>query len=122
MGVLDHYVLTEDHQVVLVTDFELWAKWYENADRHVKQTYTETAYVSTVFLGLDHGWGKGPPIVFETMVFNRGKDDMDWKSDDCWRYSSWDDALSGHNTAVRRVLRAEALAHASGGAHHGDDA
>jgi len=26
-------------------------------------------FVSTIFLGLDHQWGNGPPILFETMVF-----------------------------------------------------
>lgn len=26
-------------------------------------------HVSTVFLGIDHGFGFGPPVLFETMVF-----------------------------------------------------
>jgi hypothetical protein len=28
-----------------------------------------------VFLGLDHNWGKGPPILWETMCFGGEMDD-----------------------------------------------
>lgn len=55
--------------------------------------------VSTVFLVLDHGWGGGPPLLFETMVF-----EGPW---DChqWRYCTWEQAERGHANVVR-CLRA----------------
>ncbi|SPA03543.1 protein of unknown function (plasmid) [Cupriavidus taiwanensis] len=28
-------------------------------------------YISTVFLGLDHQWADGPPLIFETMVYEQ---------------------------------------------------
>jgi hypothetical protein len=28
-----------------------------------------TIRISTVWLGLDHRWGEGPPVIFETMIF-----------------------------------------------------
>ena len=40
--------------------------------------------VSTVWLGLDHAHGDGPPILFETMVFGEGS----WVDQDCQRYST----------------------------------
>jgi len=46
--------------------------------------------VSTVFLGLDHSIGGGPPLLFETMVFRDGE------GGDQWRYCTWDEAEAGH--------------------------
>jgi hypothetical protein len=48
--------------------------------------------VSTVFLGLDHQRGDGPPLLFETMVFP--------DCEDAWRYSTWDQAGAGHDQVV----------------------
>jgi hypothetical protein len=51
--------------------------------------------VSTVFLGLDHNYsGHGPPLLFETMVFQDGKSDT-------WgtlmrRHSTWGQAAQYH--------------------------
>src|SRR5947207_774053 len=47
--------------------------------------------VSTVFLGIDHGWGRRElPVLFETMVFG-GKLD-EWQ----WRYCTLEEAQVGH--------------------------
>jgi hypothetical protein len=55
--------------------------------------------VSTVFLGLDHGWG-GKPLIFESMIFNGPcHDDMD-------RYTTWEQAEIGHAEMVTRVQTA----------------
>lgn len=70
------------------------------------------ALVSTVFLGLDHDYtGKGPPVLWETMIFGidipGDEDGYDYQT----RYSSREDALSGHKRAVnvaRRVLQEQA--------------
>jgi hypothetical protein len=51
--------------------------------------------VSTVFLGLDHGWGDDEdPLLFETMVFG-GPNDQD-----CIRYTTWAEAERGHFATV----------------------
>jgi hypothetical protein len=50
--------------------FMQWAEDFERGDRQVAQT--KTLYgerLSTVFLGLNHQWGIGPPLIFETMLF-----------------------------------------------------
>ncbi|MDX1247536.1 hypothetical protein GHK05_20720 [Sinorhizobium meliloti] len=66
-------------------------------------TETENWQVSTVFLGLDHQFGRGPPLLFETMAFRKGGGDCE----QCERYSTWDDAEAGHAAMVRRLQRQE---------------
>jgi hypothetical protein len=102
--VTGHYILDAYHHLVEV-DLMTWARWYETADRTVKETFLEDGTrISTVFLGLNHRFAMpGPPLVFETMVFN-----SDGDAKDCWRYSSWDDAVAGHDSAVRRAIRQSA--------------
>ena len=76
-----------------------WGRMLESMDRVVAWTGSPRKYVSTVFIGLDHRmWGKGPPLVFETMLFINGT------GEDMERYSSWDDAEIGHKAFVRRFL------------------
>lgn len=54
-------------------DLMEWALWFEDAQhRVVRLTQVGPWHVSTIFLGLDHRFfGKGPPILFETMVWQR---------------------------------------------------
>ena len=54
--------------------------------------------VSTVFLGVDYGFGEGPPLVFETMLFTD-----DERDSSIWRYSSWNEALLGHEAVIEAV-------------------
>jgi hypothetical protein len=49
--------------------------------------------VSTVWLGLDHQWGNGPPLIFETMIFGGDHDEEQW------RYSTREQAEAGHRRA-----------------------
>lgn len=52
--------------------------------------------VSTVWLGLDHGFiFDGPPIIFETMVFGDSMTDLD-----CRRYATLKEAREGHRATV----------------------
>lgn len=62
----------------------------------------ETFRVSTVYLGLDHGFGRGgPPIIFETMIFPGD----DWTEVYRDRYSTLKQARAGHRTALKTVWR-----------------
>lgn len=57
-------------------------------------------FVSTVFLGMDHGMTfEGPPVLWETLVF-RGSLAIDRSM---LRYSSRADAEAGHEATVRYV-------------------
>lgn len=66
--------------------------------------------VSTVWLGIDHNWGEGDPLIFETMVFADTPDperyqgvfnpDPAWVDKLCRRYSTELDAQLGHEETV----------------------
>jgi hypothetical protein len=65
----DKYILI-DKEPVKTTDFTLWANQFENANaRRVGLTKVGKYEISTVFLGIDHSFNGGEPILFETMVF-----------------------------------------------------
>lgn len=95
------YVLGGDDGHTPIPCYSLleWGRTLESMNRLVAWTGGERKCVSTVFIGLDHRmWGKGPPLVFETMLF------IDGSSEDMERYSSWEDAEIGHKAFVRRFL------------------
>lgn len=120
MGRLDdrYFILDDQHNIVAV-DVTEWSQWLgaSQAKRIVAKTkikYTdlvvsatakltgeEEVEVSTVFLGLNHSWGDGPPQLFETMVFD-GK--MHREQD---HYATWQEAEEGHLKMVERVRSGE---------------
>ena len=104
------YILDENHQPVKASTLT-WARCLEMSDRQVALSETELHEVSTVFLGLDHSFGNGPPILFETMVFARERGgDGQRLGDDLGlmdRYATWDEALKGHNDILREVSKLE---------------
>ena len=64
----------------------------------------DTHMVSTVWLGVDHRFGNdGPPLIFETMIFAKHGGDYDWSGDYTARYSTLEEAESGHVAAVQMV-------------------
>ena len=75
-----------------------WARWFEDVEkRRIAQELVGDIWVSTVFLGIDHGWNKKTPILFETMCFTdkESADSLPFN-----RYATWDEAMAGHATAV----------------------
>jgi hypothetical protein len=101
----DKYIL-EGHEAVPCDDLMAWGRWYETAERQVDRTEVGHFTVSTVFLGLDHGWSEsGPPILFETMMFTRNDQRRAEFEDYQTRCSTWDEAVAMHAEAVR-VARA----------------
>lgn len=88
------------HEAIPIEDVIEWARWFETADRVIKQeTLPNGKWVSTVFLGLDHSFGQGKPLLFETMVF-KTKDNLD--EIDGTRYSTWEEAEKGHKRMVKK--------------------
>lgn len=92
----DKYIL-EGHETVKCKDFMKWAKWFEAAERHVAHDEIEGAEISTVFLGRDHSFGEGPPMLFETMIFGGPHDQYQE------RCSTWDEAVKMHKNAIALV-------------------
>lgn len=96
-----------------------WAERFEHdfAYRIVASTYVGPYRVSTVWLGIDHGFGSGGrPLIFETMVFGRrpvvevGLDGRGYAvhptafDDLQLRWATEREALRGH-AVVRKMVR-----------------
>lgn len=73
--------------------------WRRDLKRVAETTLPNGRWVSTVWMGLNHQYGDGPPLIFETMVF-ASKDDMG--DLDCERYSTEQEALAGHAAMVEK--------------------
>lgn len=90
------YIL-DGHEIVACSDRGEWSLWMFGADetetRRVAVDEVGGFEVSTVFLGIDHGFGyTDRPILFETMIFNAtGKSRPGTR-----RYCTWDEAEAGH--------------------------
>jgi hypothetical protein len=58
--------------------------------------------VSTIYLGIDHGYGKEwPPLIFETMIFDQMQDGNGEVG--CWRYRTKQAALDNHAEILRLI-------------------
>ncbi len=80
--------------------FESWNQYLEYCKafgKRVMRTKIGDADVSTVWLGLDHSFRGGPPLIFETMIFG-GEHDL-W----CTRYTTEEDAVRGHLRLIERL-------------------
>jgi len=91
------YRLDENREPVLEPDLIAWGDWFEAADRSVARTRVGEAVVSTVFLGIDHQFGLGPPTLFETLILG-GLGDGEGE-----RYHTWADAEAGHARWVAAI-------------------
>lgn len=81
----------------------------EGGNRVASDDLPDGRWLSTVFLNHDHNFGdSGPPILFETILFQKGS----YVDERCERYSTVEEALSGH----ARIL-AEELAPNPGASH-----
>jgi hypothetical protein len=94
----DYYIL-KNGEPAKADNVLAWGRWFEGADeeRRVAADEIGDVRVSTVFLGLDHGYGEGPPVLYETMIFGGEHDDYQE------RYSTRAEAEAGHARAVTLV-------------------
>jgi hypothetical protein len=95
------YVLDDNGEPVQTDDVRLFGEFFADFDRRLMaRDEIEGVTVSTVFLGVDHGYGHSErPLLFETMIFG-GPDDGDM-----WRYESRQAALDGHRFVVEQVRK-----------------
>ena len=77
------------------------------ADEEYKRVAQDTIgpyWVSTVWLGVDHGWRGDTPLIFETMVFHQLAEERGVGLDmDMRRYATEEEALRGHEEMVTLV-------------------
>lgn len=102
------YIL-DGHTPVPEDDLNKWGEWFGKTNRTVRNGVLEVSLgnkkigqirISTVFLGVDHSFsGKGPPVLFETMVFG-GEHDQEMD-----RCSTWEAAEKMHEKMIERVKK-----------------
>jgi len=86
---------------------ERWAELL--ADREYRRVAEDTvgdAWVSTVWLGLDHSFLGGPPLTFETMIWSVEGDKI---LDGPIRYATESAAIEGHRYIVAELRRRNEL-------------
>lgn len=97
------WYMLKGKQIIQMDTLEGWISWRKgisDAEMTIGRDIIEGCLVSTVFLGLDHNFCGGPPLVFETMVF-RGPLDQEQV-----RYSTYTAAEAGHRRMVDQVKAA----------------
>lgn len=93
-----YFYILKEKQAVPVAGLEEWAR--AGGVRHIATDKIGGAYVSTIFLGINHRHsGNGPPILFETATFLGGRIAEQTRS------STWEEAEKQHAAAVERVQR-----------------
>ena len=93
---IDHYDIDGN----LITQHE-WGELFSDKTyaRIALTDLGDDVHVSTVWLGIDHGFGAGPPLIFETMIFGGPR------NEDTERYTTKEQALAGHNRIVAELAR-----------------
>lgn len=97
-----HYILNDQGEPEICLSLQRWGEFYSHPEnRIIHQTQVGSILISTVFLGLDHRFGDGPPILWETMMFG-------WMLPAALqhyqeRYTSRDHAEAGHWKAYAAV-------------------
>ena len=80
-----------------------WGQRFEKRGMDYKRvaetTLPDGRWVSTVWLGRNHQYDDGPPLIFETQVFHNKNDMGDL---DCDRYSTLAEAETGHAAMVAK--------------------
>lgn len=105
---MGQYILNKNNKPVRCNDILKWGAWFQTHSNKVKVTRLNNYSVSTIFLGIDHSWGGGVPLLFETMVFeekNRIK-----KGEFAgvqMRWNTHEEAVKGHNKLVREIKKKE---------------
>jgi hypothetical protein len=98
-GYLDFYNM-DAKQICMACWAEMHRDRGKNNQRRVAATQIGDIAVSTVLLGTNHNWlGEGPPIIFETMIFDKEGSVGDYQE----RYATKQAALAGHDRAVQFV-------------------
>lgn len=90
----DRFMVLDAQKAVVPADISTWSDFLDGDGKRVGRTEVGEASVSTVFLGVDHSFGDGPPLWFETMIFGGPFDQ------ETWRYTTWAEAEAGHGRIV----------------------
>ena len=95
-------------------DLFTWGRLMEDRDyTRINVTEIGPYFFSTVWMGLDHSFGEGPPLIFESMAFKNRKSEQPNDREDIYqdRYSTLNRARLGHFKMIIIVLWKEFTAY-----------
>jgi hypothetical protein len=101
--VIEYWILDKDHNIVAAKDVYEWGDFFQKPDRIVAKDEINGVRISTVFLGIDHGFERdfghpdAQPILLETMIFGG---EHDRYQDRC---ATWAEAEAMHAKALAMV-------------------
>ena len=103
---IDHYTLDANNCPRLAADLHEYYRWKNSLPAETQtgigvqlaKTVRGGVCVSTVYLGSDHSYDDGPPVLWETMIFGGEHDEA------CMRYRSHREAMRGHQYACKLYL------------------
>lgn len=100
LNITGKYIL-KHRKPIECPNLQKWGRWLQTPyNKRVRGTYVGDAWISTVFLGLDHSHEENAePVLFETMLFAEGDED----DQTCTRTTSWRKALGQHWDMVRKI-------------------
>ena len=101
-----YYVLDDAGEPLGIDDALVWGEWFQNSEARILARAGDEdsgVWVSTVFLGLDHQFGVGPPVLWETIVFFSGRVREDDTAPGMRRYTSRAAAIAGHQETCAEV-------------------
>ncbi|NUX58706.1 hypothetical protein [Paraburkholderia youngii] len=91
-----------------------WARELEKFDnRQLARDDIAGCMVSTIFLGIDHGYGRGEPVLFETMAFSSATKPLTYggRTSDVHeeleqrRYCTYAEAMAGHAEVCAEIRK-----------------
>lgn len=109
---MKHYILVGQTPVPINCDLDtenglhnlrIWGMCFDSDRQVAAQRFFNLVSVSTVFLGIDHRWGGGAPLLFESMAFWWGE------GEDCMRCSTWLEAELQHRVMCAEVIKPRAV-------------
>jgi hypothetical protein len=84
-----------------ISQEEFIARWRPEKEQIVARFQDARILISTVWLGIDHQFGIGRPILFETMIFIEDKDSIEPIFDRLqWRWHTEEEAKEAHDIIV----------------------
>ena len=96
-----YYKILDKNKNVIDANIKEWGEFLaDKKDKIVEQTELEDKWVSTVFLGIDHGFGENH-LWFETMVFPLKEGTRFYTDMYCDRYETYQEAKQGHAEVVK---------------------
>lgn len=95
------FILDEKNNIIPNKNIEEFRKWSdENKEKLQIETFIGDFRISTIFMGRNHdNFHEGEPLLWETMIFKNKEVFEDYQK----RYSSFKEAMNGHNEAIDKI-------------------